>query len=79
MIFSVCSPGGVYALLTLEEEQKQALVNERPCGLIQQEFSLLLVLAHHINQPVSREMLLQGAWGYSIPGIPVQWTCISSG
>lgn len=56
------------AILSINEEDRQVVVNGQACPLTQQEYSLLILLIEHLNQPVSREELLRIAWGYVCPG-----------
>jgi len=42
--------------------------NDKTLGLTPKEYKLLMYLASHPNQVISREQLLQSAWGYDISG-----------
>ena len=55
-------------VLILDEVEKEVWLDGVPCALTQQEFSLLFALIQHKNTVVSREMLLQAAWGYAQAG-----------
>ena len=55
-------------LLDIDDEEQRVYVDGRPCVLTQQEFSLLQELAQHVGRALSRQELLQRAWGYVSPG-----------
>lgn len=54
--------------LQVDEIGRQVRVDGRKCSLTPQEFTLLMVLLDNANQPVQREELLLGAWGYASLG-----------
>ena len=55
-------------LLDIDDEAQQIYVDGQPCALTPQEFSLLQELAQHVGRALSRQELLQSAWGYASPG-----------
>lgn len=55
-------------LLDIDEKEQAVYVDGQPCSLTPQEFSLLQELVQHVGCALSREELLQKAWGYVIPG-----------
>ncbi len=54
--------------LTLDPAAREVLVNGEPVPLRTREFDLLHVLARHRGQVLSREQLLQMAWGFDYYG-----------
>lgn len=56
------------AALTLDEENREAYIGGRRCGLTSQEFTLLRALVQSANHTVSRQALLERAWGYQSAG-----------
>lgn len=56
------------ALLELDDNGKNVYVDGQLCPLTQQEYSLLHELVRHGDKAVSREHLLETAWGYICPG-----------
>ena len=55
-------------LLDIDEKEQAVYVDGEPCSLTPQEFSLLQELAQHVGRALSREELLQKAWGDVTPG-----------
>jgi DNA-binding response OmpR family regulator len=54
--------------LTLDPARRELRIGERPVELRTREFELLLALAEHRGLVLSREQLLQRAWGYDFYG-----------
>ena len=54
--------------LSLDENERVALLDGRRVELTAQEFALLLALMEKPDVPVSREQLLRKAWGYQSMG-----------
>ena len=54
--------------LSMDEEERVALLDGRRVELTAQEFALLLALMEKPDIPVSREQLLRRAWGYQSMG-----------
>jgi len=54
--------------LTIDPASREACVSSRTLDLRTQEFDLLLTLAEHRGQVLSREQLLQKAWGFDFYG-----------
>ncbi len=54
--------------LSLDEPARRATLSGQPLGLTALEFDLLLYLAHHRGQALSREQFLSQVWGYDYPG-----------
>ncbi|CAB1129016.1 Transcriptional regulatory protein TcrA [Candidatus Hydrogenisulfobacillus filiaventi] len=54
--------------LRIRPEERQAEQGGRPLPLGRREFDLLRVLAEHENRVLSREQLLEQAWGYEFYG-----------
>ncbi len=54
--------------LTIDPASREARVSSRTLGLRTQEFDLLLTLAEHRGLVLSREQLLQKAWGFDFYG-----------
>jgi DNA-binding response OmpR family regulator len=54
--------------LTIDSSTREASVGERPLGLRTQEFELLLTLAQHRGLVLTREKLLELAWGFDFYG-----------
>lgn len=54
--------------LSVDEEERVALLDGRRVELTAQEFALLLALMEKPDIPVSREQLLRRAWGYQSMG-----------
>ena len=49
-------------------QERSVLRDGEPVELTAQEFSLLEVLIHHCNIALTREQLLEKAWGYTYNG-----------
>jgi len=54
--------------LTVDPVSREATVGSRALVLRPKEFDLLLVLAEHRGQVLSRDQLLDLVWGYDFPG-----------
>lgn len=54
--------------LVIDPAGYEVTVAGEPVGLRGKEFDLLLALADHPNQVLSRDQLLELAWGYDYPG-----------
>ncbi len=54
--------------LTIEPASREVRIKDRTVGLRTQEFDLLLTLAEHRGLVLSREQLLQLAWGFDFYG-----------
>jgi two-component system, OmpR family, alkaline phosphatase synthesis response regulator PhoP len=54
--------------LEINPGSREVLLNSRPVDLRTQEFDLLLTLAEHKGLVLSREQLLEKAWGYEYYG-----------
>lgn len=57
-----------YKNVTVDLAKREVLVNSNPVELTAQEFSLLEVLIKNKNLALSRETLLEKAWGYDYYG-----------
>lgn len=51
--------------LTLDQNTAQALRDGKPINLTPTEFRLLMYLAHHRGQAVSRAQIVEAVWGYA--------------
>ena len=58
----------VFARLRIEPSARRVWVDEQPVELTAVEFDLLLTLARHAGLVLSREQLLEQAWGYDFFG-----------
>lgn len=54
--------------LEINVAKREVRKGEKPIPLTHREFELLFVLASHVNQVLSREILLNKAWGYDFLG-----------
>lgn len=54
--------------VTIDPASREVMVDDEPVALRAREFDLLLVLADHTNQVLSRDQLLDMAWGYEYHG-----------
>ena len=54
--------------LTLDLTRREVLLEEKPLALKPKEFDLLLFLAQHRRQALSRQFLLQRVWGWEFGG-----------
>ncbi|MBE5783023.1 MAG: winged helix-turn-helix transcriptional regulator [Clostridiales bacterium] len=68
MKFMLAATESNMILLEINLDTKTALLGGTPFPLTQQEYTLLVALAKHPNEPISRENLLQAAWGYAAAG-----------
>ena len=54
--------------LTIDLTRRELLIDHRPVGLKPKEFDLLLFLARHPGQVLSRELILERVWGWEFGG-----------
>jgi two-component system, OmpR family, alkaline phosphatase synthesis response regulator PhoP len=54
--------------LTIDLARHEVIINGQPVELRHQEFNLLRTLAEHKGMVLSRERLLELAWGYDYAG-----------
>ena len=54
--------------LTLDLTRREMLLNGQPLALKPKEFDLLLFLARHRGQVLSRELILERVWGWDFSG-----------
>jgi DNA-binding response OmpR family regulator len=54
--------------LTLDLNRREVLLDKTPLMMKPQEFELLLYLAHHRGQVLSRDQLLERVWGWEFSG-----------
>jgi DNA-binding response OmpR family regulator len=54
--------------LTLDLTRREVLLNDRPLSLKPKEFELLLFLARHRGQVLTRELILERVWGWEFSG-----------
>jgi DNA-binding response OmpR family regulator len=54
--------------LTLDLTRREVLLNGKPLALKPKEFDLLLFLARHRGQVLSRDMILERVWGWEFSG-----------
>ncbi len=54
--------------LTLDLTRREVLLEEQPLSLKPKEFDLLLFLARHRGQVLSRELILERVWGWDFTG-----------
>lgn len=54
--------------LTLDLTRREVLIEEHPIALKPKEFDLLLFLARHRGQVLSRELILERVWGWEFSG-----------
>lgn len=54
--------------LTLDITRREVLLDGQPIGLKPKEFELLLFLARHRGQALSRELILKRVWGWEFSG-----------
>ena len=57
-----------FGRVTIDPASRQVSVDGTPVALRAKEFDLLLMLAEHPNQVLSREQLLDRVWGYDFYG-----------
>jgi DNA-binding response OmpR family regulator len=50
--------------LVVDEDARDAFLAERPAGLTEKEFELLLVLAQNANRALSHDWIFEQVWGY---------------
>ena len=54
--------------LTIDLSRREVLLNEMPLALKPKEYDLLIFLAQHPRQALSRQFLLEGVWGWEFGG-----------
>lgn len=54
--------------LTLDLTRREVLLDDRPLSVKPKEFDLLLFLARHRGQVLSRELILERVWGWEFSG-----------
>jgi DNA-binding response OmpR family regulator len=54
--------------VAIDPSSREMSIDGNPVSLRAREFDLLLVLADHVNQVLSRDQLLDQAWGYEYYG-----------
>ncbi len=54
--------------LTLDLSRREALLDDKPLALKPKEFDLLVFLAQHRRQALSRQFLLERVWGWDFAG-----------
>ena len=54
--------------LIIDLTRHEVLLNDQPLALKPKEFELLLFLARHRGQAISREMILERVWGWGFSG-----------
>ena len=58
----------LFGNLTLDLTRREVLLDEKPLALKPKEFDLLLYLARHRGQVLSRELILERVWGWEFGG-----------
>jgi DNA-binding response OmpR family regulator len=54
--------------LTLDLNRQEVLLSDKPLALKPKEFDLLLFLARHRGQVLSRDLILERVWGWEFSG-----------
>ena len=54
--------------LTLDLTRREVLLNDSPISMKPKEFDLLLFLARHRGQVLSRDLILERVWGWEYNG-----------
>ncbi len=54
--------------LVIDKKSHRVHLNEQPLALSPKEYDLLLFFIHNKNQALSREVILDGVWGYDYYG-----------
>lgn len=54
--------------LIIDQTRREVILDEKPLALKPQEYELLLFLAQHRGQALSREFLLERVWGWEFVG-----------
>jgi DNA-binding response OmpR family regulator len=54
--------------LTLDLTRREVLLEDHPLALKPKEFDLLLFLARHRGQVLSRDLILERVWGWDFSG-----------
>lgn len=67
-VSALLEPNAPRADLSLDENERVALLDGRRVELTAQEYALLLALMEKPDTPISREQLLRTAWGYQSMG-----------
>lgn len=67
-VSALLGPNALRADLSLDENERVALLDGRRVELTAQEYALLLALMEKPDTPISREQLLRTAWGYQSMG-----------
>jgi DNA-binding response OmpR family regulator len=57
-----------FGTLTLDLTRREVLVDDKPLALKPKEFDLLLFLARHRGQVLSRDLILERVWGWEFTG-----------
>lgn len=57
-----------FSNLTLDLTRREVLLDDQPLALKPKEFELLLFLARHRGQVLSRELILERVWGWEFSG-----------
>lgn len=57
-----------YGNLTLDLTRREVLLENKPLSLKPKEFDLLLFLANHRGQVLSRDLILERVWGWEFSG-----------
>ena len=66
---AVASPEALsFANLTIDPTRREALLDGKPLTLKPKEFDLLLFMAEHHRQALSRQFLLERVWGWDFAG-----------
>lgn len=58
----------VYGNLTIDETRREVTFKDQPLGLKPKEYDLLLYMAQHKGQVLSRELILEKVWGWDYFG-----------
>lgn len=58
----------IFGNLSLDLSSREVLLNKAPIALKPKEFELLLFLAQHRRQALSRQFLLERVWGWEFAG-----------
>lgn len=58
----------VFSNLTIDLTRREVRLNEKPINLKPKEYELLLFLARHHRQVISRELILERVWGWDFSG-----------
>lgn len=58
----------LFGNLVIDETRREILLNEKPLALKPKEYELLLFLARHIGQVLTRDFILEKVWGWEYIG-----------